>query len=255
MNESNGHQLAKAFLQTIDEHNDDGGPRSAAKSSDKPVKLATVDAAYSGSGRAAVLFDGETVAGGRTYVSLVAVKPNDRVVMLPQGHTYVIIGIIAGSAPYSWADSTERSGQVGMREGDVGTQRDTSVTYRRTSGAWVAWESNWITWAPTLTVGSGSGMTVANTSYKYKFISGALLLRFNFQVSAVGTAAGAIFLSLPLSLTNGGDCIGVSYDVSSGKMGRCAATSGSTVVEIAQYDNTTFIIAGHFLRGEIVLHV
>lgn len=64
----------------------------ATPAEDRPPRLATVDAAYTGSGPALVRFDGETTTGARTYVPLVPVSPGDRVVMLPVGRTYVILG-------------------------------------------------------------------------------------------------------------------------------------------------------------------
>lgn len=71
------------------------GPTSDAGSSNLPVRLATVDAAYT-TGSPKVLFDGETVMGARTYVSLTPVVAGQRVAMLPVGHSYVIAGALSG---------------------------------------------------------------------------------------------------------------------------------------------------------------
>lgn len=38
---------------------------------------------------------------------------------------------------YKWANSTERSSQIGMTGGDIGFQADTGITYRYDGSAWV----------------------------------------------------------------------------------------------------------------------
>jgi hypothetical protein len=57
--------------------------------------IGTVDTGYS-SGRPRVLFDGETVLGGKTYPYLASYTPvaSHRVVLAPAGSTYVILGRI-----------------------------------------------------------------------------------------------------------------------------------------------------------------
>lgn len=67
---------------------------------DRSAKIATIDPAYVASSYPGTLprvtFDGETVLSTRRYASLYAPTPNDRVVMLPVGTTYVILGKIGG---------------------------------------------------------------------------------------------------------------------------------------------------------------
>lgn len=81
-------------------------PEQPPASADRSVKLGTIDAAYTGVGSPKVLFDGETVMGARGYVTLGYVSANDRVVLLPTGHTYVILGAIGGGVgvPYRQAN-------------------------------------------------------------------------------------------------------------------------------------------------------
>jgi len=67
------------------------GPTSDAGSSNLPVRLATVDTAYT-TGLPKVLFDGETVMGARTYASLAPCYAGQRVALLPVGHSYIILG-------------------------------------------------------------------------------------------------------------------------------------------------------------------
>lgn len=59
----------------------------------RPARLATVDPAYA-SGRPRVTFDGETTLSGKAYPRLSSYVPvaGDRVLMVPSGTSYVIIG-------------------------------------------------------------------------------------------------------------------------------------------------------------------
>jgi hypothetical protein len=67
-------------------------------SADKPARIATIDPAYV-SGSARVIFDGEDALSGKaySYVSTYSPTAGDRVVMIPVGTTYVIVGPLAGA--------------------------------------------------------------------------------------------------------------------------------------------------------------
>ena len=87
---------ARDFLEALTGYSD--APADGyTPSKDRPARIGTVDPAYSGTGNAKVTFDGETVMGTRTYVPLVPVLANDRVVLLPVGRSYVIVGDLGGS--------------------------------------------------------------------------------------------------------------------------------------------------------------
>lgn len=90
---------ARSFLESIAGYSD--APETEVASQDKPVKLGTVDALYAGVGNPKVLFDGESLMGVRTY-PWVGHRPRalERVVLLPQGHTYIILGAV-GALPGS----------------------------------------------------------------------------------------------------------------------------------------------------------
>lgn len=68
---------------------------------DRAVKIATIDSAYVASSYPGTLprvtFDGETTVTVRRYACLYAPAPGDRVVMIPTGTTYTIVGKIGGS--------------------------------------------------------------------------------------------------------------------------------------------------------------
>lgn len=105
---------AYEFLTTLA-----GVPRDFG-SADRPVKHAVVDPAYVASSYPGTLprvtFDGESTLSAKGYASLYAPKPGDRVVMLPAGNTYVIVGAIGASSsgggpvPSAWTTVTYDNG-------------------------------------------------------------------------------------------------------------------------------------------------
>lgn len=61
------------------------------------IRGGTIDPDYVGTGPARVMFDGETVLSQKSYQFLnVAPRANTRVIMLPIGSTYVILGMVNG---------------------------------------------------------------------------------------------------------------------------------------------------------------
>lgn len=78
-----------------------GEPLAGAPTSqDRPIRLATVAPGYAGTGAVSVTFDGEGAPGTRTYLALAPVASGDRVVMLPAGNTYVVLGAVGVGAWY-----------------------------------------------------------------------------------------------------------------------------------------------------------
>jgi hypothetical protein len=83
---------ARAFLESVAGYTRDS---TADASANAPVKIGTIDAAYvSGSGNPKVKFDGESTTSVKAYPYLNSYFPvaTDRVVLLPVGNTYVIVG-------------------------------------------------------------------------------------------------------------------------------------------------------------------
>lgn len=68
-------------------------------SADRPVRLATVDPAYV-SGWPKVKFDGESTLSGKTYPHVDSYAPakNDRVVLVPVGTSYLIVGAVSATS-------------------------------------------------------------------------------------------------------------------------------------------------------------
>lgn len=85
---------ADDFLASVARYVDD--PEAKKNAADRPPRLAVIDAAYT-TGKPRVTFDGESVLGARQYAFVGTYQPvaGDRVLMLPVGHTYVILGSIA----------------------------------------------------------------------------------------------------------------------------------------------------------------
>lgn len=98
-----GNDSARSFLDSLVNYTADAQGGDAGKG--QQVKLGVVDPAYTG-GAARVKFDGESIMGTRTYVALQSVAANDRVVLLPVGRTYAILGSVAGEVAPAWADLT-----------------------------------------------------------------------------------------------------------------------------------------------------
>ena len=83
-------------------------------SADRPIRLATIDPAYDASTYPATLpkvtFDGESTLSGKRYTVLTPgylPRASDRVILLPVGNTYVIIGSVDQDAanffgPTAW---------------------------------------------------------------------------------------------------------------------------------------------------------
>lgn len=88
-----GEAAALDFLEAL------RGDSPAPESTSRPARLGTIAAGYSGSGSAGVVFDGEASAGARTYVTLAPVRAGQRVVLIPVGHTYVVLGPVTGGTP------------------------------------------------------------------------------------------------------------------------------------------------------------
>ena len=86
---------ARNFLDSVAGYLDSSV--TVPQSQDRPARLATVASGYSGSGPVPVVFDGETAAGARLYVSTVLVVAGQRVILIPVGSSFVIVGVIGGT--------------------------------------------------------------------------------------------------------------------------------------------------------------
>lgn len=93
------NDLARSFLESVSGYTiDDDAPKGSA---DRPVRLGTVDPAYSGTGSARVTFDGESTMTVKAYTIMEPISASDRVALLPVGQGYVILGKLGGGAWYA----------------------------------------------------------------------------------------------------------------------------------------------------------
>lgn len=84
---------ARAFLDAVAGYADDPDSSEAPSSADKPVRLGTIDPAYT-VGLVRVTFDGEATVSGKGYPWLgpYSPVPGERVALLPVGRGYLILG-------------------------------------------------------------------------------------------------------------------------------------------------------------------
>lgn len=97
---SGGPDLARAFLDAVAEDGDT--PNVAPPSSDRPIRLAVVDPAYTGVGNPKVTFEGEATMTVKAYPYLEAPPvAGSRVALAPVGRGYVILGASGLTGAYA----------------------------------------------------------------------------------------------------------------------------------------------------------
>lgn len=98
-------------------------------SADKQVKLAIVDPAYGGApDLPKVTFEGESDLTERTYAYLEPVNPTDRVVLLPVGGTYVILGSLGGTGGGNWTYRQKTTSETRASTSAVTVDADLKTT-------------------------------------------------------------------------------------------------------------------------------
>lgn len=172
---------ALSFLQSVAGYAraQDGG------SPNKPVKLGTVDPAYSGTGLPKVTFDGEDALSGKEYAYSYPVRAGDRVALIPVGTTYLIIGAIGGpSAPLAITAGGTGANNAATARSNLGANNAANLT---TGALPVARLSTAIATA------SINMTPVANTSTSVTWTYGATLTgSVHIQATANSTAAGTV---------------------------------------------------------------
>lgn len=157
-------------------------------------------------------------------------------------------GTLSVKSPTAALLSTVPGSSTGQRaEVYADSTAANNMTYRWNGSAWKTWESDWITsYAPVFTSGSGSGVTMTSSTFKYKWVAGSMAYEWLGQVGAVGTSAGSLYLSLPITSSGPGSHYS-SYCPSNAKTGRAYVGGGTSRIDIAAYDNSTFIVAGLYI--------
>jgi hypothetical protein len=157
-------------------------------SQDRAIKIGTIDSAYTGTGKPKVKFDGESTTSGKQYTFLDSYVPvaGERVLLLPAGNSYVIVGGIASTA-------------VAGSGGDLSTATGTLAVAHGGTGA---------TTLTGLLKGNGTAaITAATAGTDYVAPSGSI----------TGNAATATKLTTARSIqTNLGSAVGVNFDGTAG---------------------------------------
>lgn len=135
MTDDKGIIMARDFLEAVTGYGD-AAPAIYTPSQDRPARIVTVAASYSGTGNARVTFEGEGILGVRTYVPLTPVRANERVVLLPVGRTYVILGAIGANAVVdSIAAAVSRITDLETRNDRVAFKRVRPLSVQSSGGA------------------------------------------------------------------------------------------------------------------------
>lgn len=134
-----GEELALDFLAAL---RGDAPPPSAAAT--RGPRLGTVHASYSGTGAARVTFDGEVSAGLRSYIPLQPVAVGQRVVLLPIGNTFVILGDVAEALRLRLAGLDARVLDLETRVGGSVARSNTTRTFAPTTWHVLNTAADWV---------------------------------------------------------------------------------------------------------------
>jgi hypothetical protein len=111
------------------------------------------------------------------------------------------------------------------------------------------------TWSPTVTAQSGSFTTVTVNRASYTKIGRVVTASFSVAIVNAGTAAGAMFLTLPFSPSLGDFVGAVREDQATGTMGQIVMNNNVSVIAIYSYINTTLIASSRTVIGSITYFV
>ena len=113
-------------------------------------------------------------------------------------------------------------------------------------------QQDWTSYTPTFTASSGAFTTVTINSARYTYINAkAILVEFDFALTTLGTASGAMYFTVPL--TAGGPTAGATQEIqNTGFEHTCyIRPSDLTKFEVSKYDGNTAIGAGNRFIGNI----
>lgn len=153
----------RSFLATVAGYT---AAQTATDSANRPVRLATVDPDYTGTGPPKVTFDGESTKSAKLYAFINSYRPaaGDRVVLVPAGTTYVIAGKISDgtSTPVrstniqSFTEPCTDSVTLGTTYADV-TGCTKTVTVVHGTAVAMVWAACWFQ-ASVSSTGAGDAM-------------------------------------------------------------------------------------------------
>jgi len=127
-----------------------------------------------------------------------------------------------------------------------------------TAGTGLAWNAGaWTSYTATASASSGS-LTTYTAIARYQRIGKTCIVDFGIILTNIGTASGALYLSLPFTSANPGAFawVGAGRENSlTGSMLQCVVYENTSNVAIYLYNNTTVITNSHNPRGTVVFEV
>lgn len=117
--------------------------------------------------------------------------------------------------------------------------------------------SAFTTYTPTLSAGGGS-FTNATASAKYKRIGKVCVVKIKVVITSIGTASGAIIVTLPFTSANDGDTYAAGSfreNQVSGMTGVGRVSPNSTNCLISRYDDVSLIADTRTIVGTVIYEV
>jgi len=102
------------------------------------------------------------------------------------------------------------------------------------------------TYSPTITAGSGTFTTVTVTSARYSVANGRCYFDVGFQITAVGTGATSIRVTLPINATQPATVHGINSNSGQGLVGLINPGTDATRCILARYDAADPIVDTNF---------
>lgn len=225
-----GADLARSFLESVAGFTDEpkGGRPTAA---DRPTRLGVVDPGWNRSGFPRVLFDGESLMGVKGYPWVgVLPNPGERVVLVPQGRSYVIVGSI-GRPPVVDYYKTPSAIALGGAGGSY-TQNVTNVSYNDISSMRLT------------EIFLGDGDLSGHTDAAFEFI-------LNIKNATSSAASSALFLGVSGGTTARDGLRSTYMQVGNGtgapQVGGSATETSSAVINAA----TVAAFTGLVIQGRV----
>lgn len=95
----------------------------------------------------------------------------------------------------------------------------------------------WTAYTPTVTAGAGS-ITSYVADFRYTRVGKTVTVSGRLNITNIGTATGAILLTLPVAMRSGSYGMGVYRDVSTGPMGAVTLDYTTSKMSLTRYDNS-----------------
>ena len=171
----------------------------------------------------------------------------------------MVFGVTANGVATAERMRLDSTGNVKIANGNVVmTTSGTGIDFSATAGTGTSeiladYEEG--TWTPTFTASAGTPTTVTPISAAYTKIGRRVSVDFDFTITAIGTASGNLYLTLPFSQSTASTPCGAFVEVSIvGYMGSIFQID-ATRVGLNFYNNATTWVNNYRLRGTYTYNV